>query len=174
RRHARLYLADQLAAVETFPGRSGIVLADGPVLRIEQLCVRSLEDPAGGARRIAGAGIDLHARRRHHAKDRQLVRIERGGHLDHAILIVGSVRGGQQKGSGSEHRGETGQTDEGRKYGHQSLLLRLHRRSAENDGATLQKYFSYRQSRYVCNAPGERRPRASAAASSVLARGRRS
>ena len=49
RRHARLYLADQLAAVETFPGRSGIVLADGPVLQIEQLCVRSLEDPAGGA-----------------------------------------------------------------------------------------------------------------------------
>src|SRR5262245_35909809 len=41
RRHARLYLADHLAAIEPFPGRSGIVLADGLVLRIKQLCVRS-------------------------------------------------------------------------------------------------------------------------------------
>ena len=54
------------------------------------------------ARRVAGAGIDLHARRRHHAKDRQFVRIERGGHLDHAILGAGMVRGGQQKGSGRD------------------------------------------------------------------------
>src|SRR6476646_6966079 len=123
-RQARLHLADDLAAVKTFPGRSGIVLADGLVLLIEQLCVRSPEDPACGARWIAAAGIDLPALRRYHAKGRQLVRIERDGHLDDAIHSAGTVRDGQEKGSGREHRGETGQTDEARKCGHRSLLFR--------------------------------------------------
>jgi hypothetical protein len=45
--------------------------------------------------------------------------------------------------------------------------------SRDDDGAALQKYFSYRQSSYGCNVADDRRQRASAAASSVLTRGLR-
>src|SRR5262249_6070163 len=130
RRHARLHRGYHLATVEIFPGRSCIMLADELVLWIEQLCVRSPEHPAGGARRIADARIDLDAGRRHHAKNRQLVWIERGGYLNHASLSASAVHGGQS--SDRERRGEKGQMEDSREYGHRSLLFLARRRSEEN------------------------------------------
>src|SRR5262245_18843016 len=67
--HARLYHAGHFATVEIFPGWSGVVLADELTLRVEKLRIRSLEDPAGGAQRVAATGIDLHASTRCHLED---------------------------------------------------------------------------------------------------------
>ena len=67
-----------------------------------------------------------------------------GGHLDHAILSAGTIRGGHREISAARIAVRSVKLTKVVNIVIGHSCFGPYRRSAENDRATLQKYFSYR------------------------------